>query len=105
MDKEKYSHTQDNKNGGIPNQVSSQPINDKPTPKYAPTSYLKSSELFVGETKDMLGNVFQTHSEQKTKTQFEDTMEALKTYASQKYVKRIELLIPLFADLETPRVD
>ena len=53
----------------------------------------------------MQGNVFQTNSEQKVKTQFEDTMEALKTYASQKYIKHIELLTPLFTYLTNPKVD
>ena len=105
MDKEEYSRTQGNKNGGIFNQASSQPINNKQRQKYDPRFYLKSFEAFVGGTKDMLGNVFQTHSEQKTETQFEDTMEALKTYDSQKYVKHIELLTPLSTDLKTPQVD
>lgn len=56
-------------------------------------------KLFTGATSDLHGNVFQTHSEQTKGAQFEDTMNALQTYALQKYVKQIELLAPLFTDL------
>ena len=58
----------------------------------------------MGDTKDMNGHVFQIHSEQRKKNQFNDTMDALKTYASQKYVKHIDYLTPLFVDLSVPEI-
>ena len=104
MERGESSHTQDNEGGATTKQFPNQMTNDKTRSKYAARSYLKTNETFKGGTIDMQGNVFQTNSEQKIKTQFEDTMEALKTYASQKYVKHIELLTPLFTDLTNPKV-
>ena len=60
--------------------------------------------LFKGETKEMNGNVFQTHSEQRKRGQFQDTMDALKVYASTVYKKDIRYLNPLFNRLERPEV-
>ena len=48
--------------------------------------------------------MFQLRSEQRKKTQFDDTLDALKTYASQKYVKDINHLTGLFTDLSEPEV-
>ena len=60
--------------------------------------------FFKGETKEMNGNVFQTHSEQKKRGQFQDTMDALKVYSSTVYKKDIRYLNPLFNRLERPDV-
>ena len=60
--------------------------------------------FFKGETKEMNGNVFQTHSEQKKRGQFQDTMDALKVYSSTGYKKDIKYLNPLFNKLEMPNV-
>ena len=60
--------------------------------------------LFKGETKEMNGNVFQTHSEQRKRGQFQDTMDALKVYSSTIYKKDIRYLNPLFNRLEQPDV-
>merc|ERR1740124_110121 len=50
----------------------------------------------------MGGHVFQFHSEQRKKGQFEETMGALKTFISMKYVSYIECLIPIFVDFLQP---
>ena len=59
---------------------------------------------FVGETPEMLGHVFQVHSEQRTRGQFQDTMDQLKIYASTNYKKEIKHMRKLFTDIETPQV-
>ena len=59
---------------------------------------------FKGETGKMNGHVFQTHSERKDKSQFEDTMEALRIYASSVYKSDIESMNVLFTELKTPVV-
>lgn len=59
---------------------------------------------FKGETKEMNGNVFQTHSEQRKRGQYQDTMNALKVYSSTIYKKDIKYLNPLFNRLEQPDV-
>ena len=67
-------------------------------------SSITQRAAFVGDTKDMNGHVFQIHSEQRKKNQFNDTMDVLKTYTSQKYVKHIDYLTPLFVDLLVPEI-
>ena len=60
---------------------------------------------FIGDTPDMLGHVFQVHSEQRTRGQFQDTMDQLKIYASTNYKKEIKHMRKLFTDIETPQVN
>ena len=50
----------------------------------------------------MSGHVFQCHSEQRVSGEFDDTMGALKTFASTKYVLYIDYLNPFFVDLSEP---
>lgn len=57
---------------------------------------------FEGETPGMSGYVFQCHSEQRKRGQFKETMGALKTFASTKYVSHIDYLTPFFFDLSEP---
>ena len=52
----------------------------------------------------MNGHMFQTHSERTNKSQFADTMEALRIYASTAYKSDIESMTALFTSLEEPRV-
>ena len=52
----------------------------------------------------MNGNVFQIHSERKNKSQFTETIEALRVYSSTEYKNDIESLTILFAELKTPGV-
>ena len=52
----------------------------------------------------MNGNVFQLHSERKNKSQFINTIEALRVYSSSEYKSEIESLNVLFTNLETPSV-
>ena len=52
----------------------------------------------------MNGHVFQTHAERKDKSQFEDTMEALRIYASSAYKNDIESMNILFTELKNPTV-
>ena len=59
-------------------------------------------ERFKGENTGMSGHVFQCHSEQRLKGEFEDTMGALKTFASTKYVSYINYLTPIFVDISEP---
>ena len=59
---------------------------------------------FGGDTPDMLGHVFQVHSEQRTRGQFQDTMDQLKIYASTNYKKEIKHMRKLFTDIDTPQV-
>ena len=60
--------------------------------------------FFKGETKEMGGHVFQTHSEQRKRGQFQDTMDALKIYLSTIYKSDIKYLNPLFNKPEQPDV-
>ena len=62
------------------------------------------TKAFKGETLKMNGHVFQTHAERKDKSQFEDTMEALRIYASSAYKNDIESMNILFTELKTPTV-
>ena len=57
---------------------------------------------FNGETVGMGGHVFQCHSEQRERGQFEETLGALKTFASTKYVSYIDYLTPIFVNLTQP---
>ena len=104
MNKEQSSSTTDNRPGGS----DSQPSNVPPTTKQRQSNPYKSSvlqkDIFKGDTTDMNGHVFQTHSEQRKKNQFNDTLDALKTYVSQKYIKHIDYLMPLFVDLSSPSI-
>ena len=59
---------------------------------------------FKGETPAMNGHVFQVHAEQKKRGQFQDTLDALKVYASTAYRKDINHLTRLFSELKTPEV-
>ena len=52
----------------------------------------------------MNGHVFQMLAEQKKKNQSNKTLDELKTFASQKYVKHINYLTPLFTDLVQPYI-
>ena len=45
----------------------------------------QDTKIFKGETAKMNGHVFQTHTERRDKSQFEDTMEALRIYTSSVY--------------------
>ena len=42
------------------------------------------------------------HSEQRRRGQFNETMDALKVFASTKYVSHIDYLTPIFVDLSPP---
>jgi hypothetical protein len=59
---------------------------------------------FKGETTGMNGNVFQTHAEQRKRGQFQDTLDALRIFASTAYRKDIHFLTRLFTDLQVPFV-
>ena len=58
----------------------------------------------MGETAALDRNVFQEHSKQRKRGQFNDTMDVLKVYASTKYVSHIEYLTPIFIDLLPPSI-
>ena len=60
--------------------------------------------VFKGETAKMNGHVFQVHSERKNKSQFMETLEALRIYSSTAYKDDIESLTVLFTKLEQPVV-
>ena len=62
------------------------------------------SSAFKGETGKLNGNVFQIHSERTNKSQFMDTIEALRVYSSSAYKNDIEALTILFTKLEAPTV-
>ena len=53
---------------------------------------------------EMNGNVFQLATERKKKDQFDDTLEALKIYASTKFADDIAHLDPLFRKLKRPTI-
>ena len=50
----------------------------------------------------MNGNVFQLHAERKSKSQFGDTVKALRVYSSEVFKNDIESLTILFTDLSEP---
>jgi hypothetical protein len=60
---------------------------------------------FQGETAELKGKVFQVHSEQRKRGQFQDTLSALKVYASTVYRKDINSLTCLFTELKVPSVE
>ena len=62
----------------------------------------KVYSTFKGETMEMSGNVFQCHSEQRERGQFEETIGALTTFSSTKYVSNIDYLTPIFVNLSQP---
>ena len=62
----------------------------------------KTKERFKGESTDMGGHIFQCHSEQRIRGEFDETMRALKTFASAKYVAYIDYLTPIFVDILEP---
>ena len=51
------------------------------------TKYRYEQNTFKGATLEMQKHVFQIHSEQEKREQFEDTTKALKTFVSNKYVQ------------------
>ena len=59
---------------------------------------------FRGDTVKLNGNIFQVHSERKNKSQFMDSIEALRVYSSVAYKSDIEALTVLFTKLEVPTV-
>ena len=65
----------------------------------------QDARKFRGETTKMNGHVFQLHAERTNKSQFEDTMEALRIYSSTAYKSDIESLNQLFTELKEPSVD
>ena len=64
----------------------------------------QDTKAFKGATVKMNGCVFQLHTERKSKSQFADTMEALRIYASTAFKNGIESLTPPFTDLKEPKV-
>ena len=48
-------------------------------------------QIFTGNTKGMNSQVFQLHTEQRKKGQFQDTMDQLLTYAATNYAKEINI--------------
>ena len=59
---------------------------------------------FRGDTVKLNGNIFQVHSEKKNKSQFMDSIEALRVYSSAAYKSDIEALTVLFTKLDLPTV-
>ena len=57
------------------------------------------------DTPEMLGHVFQVHSEQRNRGQFQDTLDQLKIYVSTNYKKEIKHMRKLFTDLQTPQIN
>ena len=64
-----------------------------------------SATVFKGEMTKMNGHVFQVHSERKYKSQFMETVEALRVYASTACKSDIESMAVLFTKLEMPSVE
>ena len=60
--------------------------------------------VFRGKTGKINGHVFQVHSDRKNKSQFMETLEALRIYSSTTYKDDIESLTVLFTKLEQPVV-
>ena len=52
----------------------------------------------------MNGHVFELHSERRDKSQFADTVKAMRVYASQSFKSDIDSLTILFKELKTPSV-
>ena len=100
MSSELPSSTPDNSTGGS-HKPTTTPTKQKPSNNYK-TSIIQK-EAFHGDTRNLNGHVFQIHSEQRKRNQFNDTMDALKLFASQKYVKHINYLMPLFVAPSIPR--
>jgi len=63
-----------------------------------------SKTIFKGESKEMNGNVFQTHAERNKPGQFQDTLTALKLLASTEFKKDLIHLEPLFKKLQKPSI-
>ena len=63
-----------------------------------------TTPAFKGSTFELHGNVFQTKAEQKKKSQYQTTMDALKIYASTTYKKESKFLAPLWRDLKKPNI-
>ena len=49
-----------------------------------------------------MNGLFQLHTERENKSQFGDTMEALRVYASMAYKRDVKLLNILFSELKEP---
>ena len=60
--------------------------------------------VYKGETGKMNGHVFQVHSERNNKSQFMETVGALRIYSSSVYKDDIESLTVLFTKVEQPAV-
>ena len=69
---------------------------------YNPNPRKLGKNTFKGETGKMNGHVFQLHSERKNKSQFGDTVKALRVYSSETFKNDIESLTILFTDLSEP---
>ena len=52
----------------------------------------------------MIGHVFQVHSEQRKRGQFQDTLDQLKICASTNYKKEIKHMRKLFMEIEAPQI-
>lgn len=66
---------------------------------------VSNTSSFKGDVPEMYGKVFQVHSEQRKKGQFEDSLRALELYASKYHKSDAEHLIPLFKELKKPTVE
>ena len=103
MVKEEDTATKDKRNQDSPGDME-QDRNLKAGPRCRPT-LSKVVVKFEGASKDMNGKVFQTHSEQKKTEQCNDTLKELKVFASNEYVKHIDILNPIFKDLSEPTIE
>ena len=66
---------------------------------YNPNQRKTGNNTFKGDTAKMNGHVFQLHSERNNKSQFGDTVKALRVYSSEVFKNDIESLTILFTDL------
>ena len=79
--------------------------------RVAPKPFSKGSKMlndtnnFKGETVRIKGQNFQLHAERRNKSQFMDTMEALKICASAAYKSNINSLNMLFTELKVPTLN
>ena len=92
--------------GNTPNnQQQGAPGNATPrTPSASNLKNQQNTKAFKGATAKMNSHVFQLHAKRNNKSQFSDTMEALKIYASTAFKNDIEALTLLFTGLKEPMV-
>ena len=64
----------------------------------------QDTKIFKGETSKMNGHVFQLHAKMKNKSQFSNTINALRMYASSVYTNNIESMNIMFTEVEEPSV-